>query len=212
MDFNLKLNKKLQKTLGTNFYERIAELELNEKIEEFQQNQEILDILYYYSPYYAMNDIGNVFKTIWFTIVVLISFLLPFMRFYPKENIFAILSLSLVMFCGLFFGTLYPFYKIPFYDSLDGADNKLFDNEKLDKALFEIKRRGLYSQFLNSSLFNSISHPSYAYPVRYNKIKMIFKKQNWIMEEIIKDAYRMQNKINNENIVKEQKAHIDKYR
>lgn len=212
MDLNLKLNKKLQKTLGTNFDERIAELELNEKIEEFQQNQEILDILYYYSPYYSINRIGNIFKTIWFIIILFISFLSPFMRFYPKHSIFVIFLFSMVIFCMLFFVTLYPFLRLPFYDSFDDIDDELFDNEKLDKVLCEIKKRGFYSQFLNNSLFNPISHPSYDSPICYDKIKIIFKKQNWIMEEIIEDAYYMQNKIKNENIVKEQKAYIDKYR
>ena len=190
----------------------MIESKLHKRIKDFQENQEILDILYYYSPYYSIHDIGDIFKTIWLTIIVLISLLLPFMRFYPNESIFAILSLSMVMFFAFFFGTLYPFYKIPFYDSLYHVDYKLFDNKILDKALFEIKRRGLYSQFLNNALFNPISHPSSANPITYDKIKVMFKTQDQIMNKIIEDAYMMKSRMTNEKIVKEQKSHIDKYR
>lgn len=209
MNLNLKLNKKLQKIFGSNFDEMI-ESKLHKRIKDFQENQEIWDILYFHSPYYKRNMIGNIFTTIWFIIILGASLYLPFMRFYPNESIFAILVVSIMLFFLLFAAFIYPFFAYPFHDSWHYVNFKLFDNKRLDSALLEIKRRGLYPQFLNNSLFNPISNPHH--PIYYNEIKHMFKKQTRIMKKIIKDASIMKNRMKTEHIMQEQKAYIDKYR
>ena len=208
-DFKLKLNKKLRKTFFS-IFDEIIEPELRQRIKDFQQNQEILDILYQYSPYYKMNFIGNICQKICFMITVYVSLYFPFMKFYPEESIFAILFLSIMIFCCLFFGIIYPLLALSFCFTSEYLDTELFDNKRLDKALLEIKRRGLYPQFINRSLFNPISNPHH--PITYNEIKEIFKTQNQLLEEIVEDLYKMRKKVHNEHIIQEQKAHIDKYR
>lgn len=210
-DFKLKLNKKLRKTFFS-ICDEIIKSKFRQRIEDFEQNQEILDILYQNSPYYEINCFENIFQKIFFIITVCISFYLPFMKFYPEESILAILSLSIVMFCGLFFGIAYPLVALPFCFINECLDNQLFDNKRLDMALLEIKRRGLYPKFLNHSLFNPIINPSYANPITYNEIKEMFKTQNQILEDIVEDLYKMDKKVQKKQIVKEQKSYIDKYR
>ena len=49
-DFKLKLNKKLRKTFFS-IFDEIIESEFRQRIEDFEQNQEVLDILYQNSHY-----------------------------------------------------------------------------------------------------------------------------------------------------------------
>lgn len=210
-DFKLNLSKNLRKTFFS-IFDEIIEFEFRQRIEDFEQNQEILDILYQNSHYYKINFFENIFQKIFFIITVCVSLYLPFMKFYQEESIWAILSLSIVMFCGLFFGIVYPLVALPFCFINECLDTEIFDNKRLNNALLEIKRRGLYSQFLNQSLFNQISNPSYANPITYNEIKEMFKTQNQILEEIVEDLSVTKNRMQKENIVQEQKSYIDKYR
>ena len=208
-DFKLKLNKKLRKTFFS-IFDEIIESEFRQRIEDFEQNQEVLDILYQNSPYYKINFIGNIYQKIFLITTVCFSLYLPFMKFYPEESIWVILLLSIMIFCALFFGIVYPFVAFSFGFISECLDIQLFDNKRLDKALLEIKRRGLYPQFLNRSLFNPISNPEN--PIYYNEIKKMFKTQNQLLEEIAEDLYRMKNRMQKEKIVQEQKSYIDKYR
>ena len=208
-DFKLNLSKNLRKTFFS-IFDEIIESEFRQRIEDFEQNQEILDILYQNSPYYKINFFENIFQKIFFIITVCVSLYLPFMKFYQEESIWAILSLSIVMFCGLFFGIVYPLVALPFCFISECLDTELFDNKRLDNSLLEIKRRGLYPQFINRSLFNPISNPEN--PIYYNEIKKMFKTQNQLLEEIAEDLYKMEKKVQKEQIMKEQKSYIDKYR
>ena len=208
-DFKLNLSKNLRKTFFS-IFDEIIESEFRQRIEDFEQNQEILDILYQNSPYYKINFFENIFQKIFFIITVCVSLYLPFMKFYQEESILAIISLSIVMFCGLFFGIAYPLVALPFCFINECLNTEIFDNKRLDNALLEIKRRGLYPQFLNRSLFNPISNPEN--PIYYNEIKKMFKTQNQLLEEIAEDLYKMEKKVQKEQIMKEQKSYIDKYR
>lgn len=164
-------------------------------------NQEILDIIYRHTPY---PEITKCFK-IKILIIFIISFFLSALTFYfsnsSQDNSFAF---SLWMFIIL----SVPFSVIAVFQAAnheEEIDKQIFDFQQLNKAVEEIKEQGLYSQFIQDSLFNPITNPSE--PITYIVLEKIGKKQNARARKIRVSEIETKNK----DIVNQQKSCVNKY-
>lgn len=88
----------------------------------------------------------------------------------------------------------------------DEIVNQIFDFQKLNKAVEEIQKEGLYSQFMRDSLFEPITNPSS--PITYADFWKIGREQDKRMEKLIQSEIETQNK----NITNQQKLCVGKYR
>lgn len=156
-----------------------------------ESNQEILDIIYKYTPY---PKLIICFWTILF-ITFILSIFINYVTFYSalgSNNIGeSPLGLSLIA----FFVTLIPLMLMVgmyFSDKQEEINDQIFDLKKLNKAIKEIKKQGLYSQFIQDSLFYPITNPST--PITYAIIGAIGEKQNKRMEKIIASEINIKNK------------------
>ena len=93
-----------------------------------------------------------------------------------------------------------------FYVWQKEINNQKFDLQQLNNAIDEIKKQGLYSQFIQDSLFYPITNPST--PITYAIINAIGKEQDKRMEKILANEIETKNK----NIVNQQKSCVNKYR
>ena len=177
----------------------------NQQHTVYESNQEIIDIIYRHTPH---PNLIICFWTILFIIFILSNFI-SYVTFYSvldSNNIGeSPLGLSLIA----FFVTLIPFMLMAgmyFSDKQKAINDQIFDLKKLNKAIKEIKKQGLYSQFIQDSLFYPITNPST--PITYAIIDAIRKKQDKRMEKILANEIETKNK----NITNQQKLCVDKYR
>lgn len=172
--------------------------------DNFQLNQAILDIIYRYTPYPEITKCFNIKALIIFIISVFFS-VLTFCSANDSRAIDEPIGLSLLAFIGIFV----PFIGIAamqYSDEQDEIVNQIFDFQQLNKAVEEIQKQGLYSQFMQDSLFEPITNPSS--PITYADFWKIGKEQDKRMGKLIQSEIAIQNK----NITNQQKLCVGKYR
>lgn len=172
--------------------------------DNFQLNQEILDIIYRYTPYPEITKRFNIKALIIFIISVFLS-VLTFCSANDSRAIDEPIGLSLLVLIGI----LVQFIGIATIQSSnekDEIENQIFDFQQLNKAVEEIQKEGLYSQFMRDSLFEPITNPSS--PITYADFWKIGREQDKRMEKLIQSEIEMKDR----NIANQQKSCVNKYR
>ena len=167
-------------------------------------NQEILDIIYRYTPYPEITKRFNIKALIIFIISVFLS-VLTFCSANDSPEIDEPIGLSLVVFIVVFVQFI-VIATIQSSNEKDEIENQIFDFQQLNKAVEEIQKEGLYSQFMRDSLFEPITNPSS--PITYADFWKIGREQDKRMEKLIQSEIETQNK----NITNQQKLCVGKYR
>lgn len=172
--------------------------------DNFQLNQEILDIIYRYTPYPELTKRFNIKTLIIFIISVFLS-VLTFCSTNESQAIDEPIGLSLVVFIVIFVQFI-VIAAIQYSNEKDEIVNQIFDFQKLNKAVEEIQKQGLYSQFMQDSLFEPITNPSS--PITYADFWKIGREQDKRMEKLIQSEIEMKDR----NVANQQKLIVDKYR
>ena len=167
-------------------------------------NQQMLDIIYRYTPYPEITRRFNIKVLIIFIISVFLS-VLTFCSANDSPEIDEPIGLSLVVFIVVFVQFI-VIATIQSSNEKDEIENQIFDFQQLNKAVEEIQKEGLYSQFMRDSLFEPITNPSS--PITYADFWKIGREQDKRMEKLIQSEIETQNK----NITNQQKLCVGKYR
>lgn len=179
---------------------------MQKKIDTLKLNQEIIDIIYQYTPYKKY----NLFFFMWciFSFAIGIGILIS-LDINIKSSM-----ISFVWAAFAFIGCLPYVLIVPFgtaiLDSIDEIDEKQFDLNKLDKAIEKIRKRGLYSQFITDPLFNPITNPDSV--ITYADIYKIIKEQNIMANKITEKISITDKNIKDSKIFNQQKSIVNKYR
>lgn len=167
-------------------------------------NQQMLDIIYRYTPYPEITRRFNIKVLIIFIISVFIS-VLTFCSANDSPEIDEPIGLSLVVFIVVFVQFI-VIATIQSSNEKDEIENQIFDFQQLNKAVEEIQKEGLYSQFMRDSLFEPITNPSSF--ITYADFWKIGREQDKRMEKLIQSEIEMKDR----NIANQQKSCVNKYR
>lgn len=169
-------------------------------------NQEIIDIIYRYTPYKKY----NLFFFMWciFSFAIGIGILIS-LDINIKSSM-----ISFVWATFAFGGCLPCALIVPvgtaINNLIDEIDEKQFDLNQLDKAIEKIRKRGLYSQFITEPLFNPITNPDLV--IIYADIYKIIKEQNIMANKITEKISMTDKNIKDSKIFNQQKSIVNKYR
>lgn len=177
---------------------------LKQQRDNFQLNQEILDIIYRYTPYSELTKRFNMKTLIIFIISVFLS-VLTFCSANDSRAIDEPIGLSLVVFIVVFVQFI-VIAAIQASNEKNEIANQIFDLQQLNKAVEEIQTQGLYSQFMRDSLFEPIMNPSLS--ITYADFWKIGREQDKRMEKLIQSEIEMKDR----NVANQQKLIVDKYR
>lgn len=176
-----------------------------QQLNVWKTNQEILDIIDQHTPYPKLLKRFKIVKSILFLIfsgcmISVIFYLIIELKTsnFLSETAFRMFLVALI--------PLILMKNMRFYVWQREINNQKFDLQQLNNAIDEIKKQGLYSQFIQDSLFDPITNPSE--PITYAIIGAIIEKQDKRMEKILANKIETKNK----NIANQQKSCVNKYR